>query len=105
MAICLLIQALGEKKNSLCGGHQEDNQCLCCNPHQFRVYGLPFVVVVARLKLLVRHELDGAMGNAPDARDEPFVVAPDALLLADLQEGVQHALVSPCGALNAWLFI
>ena len=45
------------------------------------------------LQILVSHELDGAMDNSKQSRDESFVKADTTLVLEDLQEGVQHARV------------
>ena len=45
------------------------------------------------LQILVSHELDGAVNNSEQSRDEPFVKSDTALVLDDLQEGVQHARV------------
>ena len=47
------------------------------------------------LQILVGHELNGAMNHSEQSRDEPLVKPYTALVLDDLQEGVQHARVVP----------
>ena len=49
---------------------------------------------VALLQLLVGHELEGAVGDAEDARNEAAVEATDALEAVHLAEGVDHAAVA-----------
>ena len=40
--------------------------------YQLGVNGLLFVLVILVFKLFVDHELNGSVGNAPNARNEPL---------------------------------
>ena len=58
------------------------------------------------LQILVSHELDGTVNDSEQSRDEPFVKSDTALVLDDLQEGVQHArVVSPAVHLGRGQFL
>jgi len=61
--------------------------------YQLRVDGELAVLVVGVLHLLVGHELDGSVGDAQHAGHKAAVQASHSLLLVDLAQGVDHALV------------